>query len=56
MATLGDVQPLALVARTLAWVGATTIRDARWRREQRPDLADDLRPFQPASLGDEAQD
>jgi hypothetical protein len=56
MATSGDVQVLPLVAGGFVWVGATLIFDGWLRRERRPDLAERLRPFQPSSVADEAQD
>jgi hypothetical protein len=52
---VGDVQPVALVAGILVWIGTTLILDSWWRRERRRDLAERLRPFQPASLAEEAQ-
>jgi hypothetical protein len=45
-----------IVARLLTWFGAALVLDAWWRRERRPDLAERLRPFQPASLAEEAQE
>jgi hypothetical protein len=36
-------------------VGATLIIDGWMRRERRPDLAERLRPFAPATVADEAQ-
>jgi hypothetical protein len=47
---------LALLAGVMVWIGTTLILDAWWRRKRRPDLAERLRPFRPASLADEAQD
>jgi hypothetical protein len=39
----------------LTWAGSTLLLDAWWRRGSRPDLAERLRPFQPADLADEAR-
>ena len=39
----------------LVWAGATLLIDAAWR-QRRPDLTDRLRPYQPSSVADEAQD
>jgi hypothetical protein len=39
----------------LVWAGTTLILDAWWLRPRRPDLAERQRPFQPASLADEAR-
>jgi hypothetical protein len=40
----------------LVWAGATLLIDAAWRRPGRPGLTERLRPYQPSSLADEAQD
>lgn len=47
---------LLLVVFFLIWAGVTLIIDAWMRREGRPDLTERLRPFQPQSLADEAQE
>jgi hypothetical protein len=40
----------------LVWSGVGFVLDILQRRHSRPDLADRLLPFQPHSLGDEAQE
>jgi hypothetical protein len=44
-----------IVAGVLGWAAATLLLDAWWRRSQRPDLAERLRPFQVDSVADQAQ-
>ena len=44
-----------LVAGLLVWIGATLIIDAWLGRPKRLGLAERLRPFQPRSVGDEAE-
>jgi hypothetical protein len=44
-----------IVGGLLFWAGARLLLDAWWRRWDRPDLAEPLRPHQPMSLADEAQ-
>jgi hypothetical protein len=39
----------------LTWAGATLLLDAWWRRWDRPDLAERLKPYQRGSVADEAQ-
>jgi hypothetical protein len=55
VATVGDVQVLALVAGIRVWIGTTLLLDAWWQRERRPDLAERLRPLLSDSIAEEAR-
>jgi hypothetical protein len=53
---VSDVLVAALiVVGVLVWGGSTLLLDAWWRRWDRPDLAERLRPYGHRSVADEAQ-
>jgi hypothetical protein len=53
---VGQLQVVAVtVAGVLGSIGSTLLLEASWRRERRPDLAEQQRPFRPSSAADETQ-